>query len=646
MSNIGYSQQIFHKTWTGLEISNRSFVAANPLGGYYIGADYIATTTSVNEWFIISSYNECDSLKWSKTVQLQNAGLKIGHMITNKNGEVIIAGTYQGVNGDVFILKLTIEGQIGFFKRYEGNNTEYIYSMGEFENGGFFVYGITANAPRYRNYILKTDKNGEILWNKEYFTIPIWGRAIATKDGGVLANTGNVIFKVDDKGNLTWAKDFNDQIGYRQSFPIEVSDGYVYARCISSKFYDTTSYLFKIDFNGEVKWVGEYFKGASISRVIEVNDHFYTLSNYYFTGSTNSSMTITKLNLEGDLVKQIYKTNPSDKQTRSYDISSLSNGRLLISGIENDLLQQSNQLCYSVTDLSLDFGQCGEPITYGQKGHGVIIENVIDVTPVDLLFTELNLGPIVKNIILNEEVSCSKEIPLNLDIGDDIDACNDQIVSLESNLNFPIYRWSIGDTTKSIVVESSGEYILKVSDGCRSVSDTINVFFYPKIETIFTVSPLKVVPFEKVTFKGKNESSLKVLWTYDNLSTSVKTFTHKFDKNGIYPVVYQISDDYGCTYSDTIYVEVRLVSFFMPNSFSNNGDGLNDEFGPKGFGIEKFRLNIYNRWGDLIFDQENIYWDGSYNGKKSPIGQYVYQVELLDEFGESHALKGRFILLR
>ena len=71
-------------------------------------------------------------------------------------------------------------------------------------------------------------------------------------------------------------------------------------------------------------------------------------------------------------------------------------------------------------------------------------------------------------------------------------------------------------------------------------------------------------------------------------------------------------------------------SFFAPNAFSPNGDGLNDVFSVFGNGIpEAFELVVYNRWGNLVFSSEDINtnWDGTINGRKCPVGIYTYRFQ-------------------
>ncbi len=70
--------------------------------------------------------------------------------------------------------------------------------------------------------------------------------------------------------------------------------------------------------------------------------------------------------------------------------------------------------------------------------------------------------------------------------------------------------------------------------------------------------------------------------------------------------------------------------FYIPSAFTPNGDGINDSFGVKGEGIGVFKLQIFNRWGELVFESDDIYkfWDGTYQGERiTSTDVFVYQVK-------------------
>lgn len=67
---------------------------------------------------------------------------------------------------------------------------------------------------------------------------------------------------------------------------------------------------------------------------------------------------------------------------------------------------------------------------------------------------------------------------------------------------------------------------------------------------------------------------------------------------------------------------------YIPNAFTPNGDGLNETFGPKGEGITEFNMQIFDRWGILIFESNDltVQWDGYIQQDKAPVGVYVYKI--------------------
>jgi gliding motility-associated-like protein len=79
---------------------------------------------------------------------------------------------------------------------------------------------------------------------------------------------------------------------------------------------------------------------------------------------------------------------------------------------------------------------------------------------------------------------------------------------------------------------------------------------------------------------------------------------------------------------DSMFLELKYKdTLFVPNLFSPNGDGHNDILYVRTFGIfENIHFRLYNRWGKMVFEtyDENIGWDGYYNGVMQPLDVYVY----------------------
>lgn len=71
-------------------------------------------------------------------------------------------------------------------------------------------------------------------------------------------------------------------------------------------------------------------------------------------------------------------------------------------------------------------------------------------------------------------------------------------------------------------------------------------------------------------------------------------------------------------------------AIFVPNVFSPDGDNTNDTFQVLGRGLEHITIEIYNRWGQMVFEAPHLNesWDGTFRGQQCPIGTYVYQLKI------------------
>jgi len=93
---------------------------------------------------------------------------------------------------------------------------------------------------------------------------------------------------------------------------------------------------------------------------------------------------------------------------------------------------------------------------------------------------------------------------------------------------------------------------------------------------------------------------------------------------GTYSVVV---NNFGCITSDTVIIK-PCIDVVVPNVFTPNGDGINDEFYAKGNFLEYFNMTIFNRWGIKVFETNDISgrWDGKINGKEASQGTYFWIV--------------------
>ena len=92
------------------------------------------------------------------------------------------------------------------------------------------------------------------------------------------------------------------------------------------------------------------------------------------------------------------------------------------------------------------------------------------------------------------------------------------------------------------------------------------------------------------------------------------------------------------------------VNLTLPNAFSPNGDGVNDQFCIQGWNdcIQSFRIMIFNRWGEKVFETTDINkgWDGTYKGQLMNTDVFVYRLEGKTHDGKGFSLKGNITLVR
>jgi gliding motility-associated-like protein len=104
---------------------------------------------------------------------------------------------------------------------------------------------------------------------------------------------------------------------------------------------------------------------------------------------------------------------------------------------------------------------------------------------------------------------------------------------------------------------------------------------------------------------------------------------------------------HGCSIKDSIDILVKETVIDIPNAFAPNG--ANNIFKPSKRGIVTLKsFNIYNRWGQKVFESANIDngWDGTFNDKPQPMGVYVYTIEAVTDSGRTFTQQGNVTLLR
>ena len=189
----------------------------------------------------------------------------------------------------------------------------------------------------------------------------------------------------------------------------------------------------------------------------------------------------------------------------------------------------------------------------------------------------------------------------------------------------------------------SGTYTLSVEDSmhCKDQVD-IEITVYPNPLIAFRDGDtLFMEQGDRLT---AGEGYRSYLW-----NTGAITPFITIDSMGKYSV--EVTSAQNCKSAASVYVLWSDQVFYLPNAFTPNGDGLNDFFKPTARYdyFLSYRLSIYNRWGELIFESESLNrgWDGSHNSRPAPQGTYVCRIDYIPTgTNQTKTIAGTVVLLR
>lgn len=120
--------------------------------------------------------------------------------------------------------------------------------------------------------------------------------------------------------------------------------------------------------------------------------------------------------------------------------------------------------------------------------------------------------------------------------------------------------------------------------------------------------------------------------------------------NPIEDITYSLTiDTMGCISYDEISIYVEVAGdIFVPNLFTPNADGINDFLEIYGNSIDEFDFKIYDRWGEMVFQTDNIneVWDGTFNGMPLNSAVFVYTIEVVYLDGREDIQQGNITLIK
>ena len=175
-----------------------------------------------------------------------------------------------------------------------------------------------------------------------------------------------------------------------------------------------------------------------------------------------------------------------------------------------------------------------------------------------------------------------------------------------------------------------------------------------EVERVVEESGLKGSAPLNILFKA-NASPMATMFLWEIMRSSqvltsrTETETrYEFVQSGNYEVKLHVTNDYGCTCDTTFHVEAKESMLAVPNVFTPNGDGINDEFRVAYRSIRTFSMAVFDRWQHQVYSSNDPSrgWNGTINGRPAAESAYIYIVEAVGTDGVKYKKKGTVNLLR
>lgn len=213
--------------------------------------------------------------------------------------------------------------------------------------------------------------------------------------------------------------------------------------------------------------------------------------------------------------------------------------------------------------------------------------------------------------------------------------------------------WLTNDTIPSPVAfpDNTTTYTVLVTDsnGCTS-SSSLQIVVH-QMPQVTTQGDTAVIIGEIVNINTYTQPGVTYEWTpsYGLSCTDCPNPVANPLETTLYTLT--VTDSINC-FQITVYLLIEILEEYtidVPTAFTPNGDGINDVIYVKGWGIkELIRFKIYNRWGQLVFETDDISvgWNGYFKGELQNVETYVYVVDAIMYDDEEFSKKGYISLLR
>jgi gliding motility-associated-like protein len=187
------------------------------------------------------------------------------------------------------------------------------------------------------------------------------------------------------------------------------------------------------------------------------------------------------------------------------------------------------------------------------------------------------------------------------------------------------------------------QLVISTVTGCRdTISTTDFICVKPNPVASFTISEYDLYTTDyDAYFFNVSEGADSYIWNFGDespLSTEVNPY-HQFPTEGYqnFEIWLWAISEFGCVDSTVRYIRFHPeLIYYVPNAFTPDGDDFNNVFKPvisSGYSLDNFNFLIFNRWGELIYESNDIStvgWDGTYKGNKCQEGVYTWKLQIMN----------------
>lgn len=205
------------------------------------------------------------------------------------------------------------------------------------------------------------------------------------------------------------------------------------------------------------------------------------------------------------------------------------------------------------------------------------------------------------------------------------------------------YRWNFGDGSTSNSANplhsynNQGNYTVQLimtnSHGCSDTSiAAVNVYSTPNANfSVSTNGADYYVGMSQLLLSNLSEGASQYEWHFGDGNTSSEIEpVHEYTMAGHYDILLIAMNDQGCPDTISRSIDVKLAqTIYVPNAFTPNNDGINDQFKALKTNITRLHIDIFDRWGEIIYTSDDVdfEWDATCKGRQVQADVYVYRIE-------------------